>query len=163
MKGKFFVLFSIFFLPLIAFADFIVPLSVTTIPLIPFIILIEALVFWIFANKFCKVAVSFWKLVLVTFIANLVTSALGTFIPMYHYLETNLMWIGIACAFSIFIEWLIYIPFFIKTDLTKKQLFKISIIANLITYILIACLIIPSGLEYKKFQQRTPPIIPTLQ
>jgi len=140
MRNKFIVLLGLSLLmPSIASADIIIPLSSVTIPLIPFIILIEAFVFWLLANKVIKVPIGFWKLILVTLVANLVTSLLGTFvfIPLYRNITENLIWIGIAFVFSVFIEWGVYIPFFRKVSIKIFDLLKISFVGNLISYAII--------------------------
>ena len=140
MEKKFLLLTMLTFLllPQLVSADLIVPLSVMTIPLIPFIILIEAFAFWLLANKVIKVPVGFWKLILVTFVANIVTSLLGTFIPLYKNTAENLIWIGVAFIFSVFIEWGIYIPFFRKVNIKIFDLLKISFVGNIITYAILA-------------------------
>jgi len=63
---------------------------------------------------------------------------LGTFIPLYRYTAENLMWIGLAFIFSVFIEWEIYIPFFRKVNIKILDLLKISFVGNLITYAILA-------------------------
>jgi len=68
-------------------------------------------------------------------IANLGTSLLGTFIPLYKYAGENLMWIVVAFVMSVLMEWLVYIPFLSEEKLNKKQLFVLSLGANLVTYI----------------------------
>ena len=141
MRNKFIVLLSLILLiPSIALADVITPLSFITIPLIPFIILIEAFVFWLLANKVIKVPIGFWKLILVTLVANIVTSLVGTFVPLYRHITENLIWIGVAFLFSVFIEWGIYIPFFRRVNIKILDLLKISFIGNLITYTILAFL-----------------------
>ena len=95
-------------------------------------------VFWEIANKNIKVPIGFWKLILVTFIANIVTSLLGIIIPIYKYISTNLIWIGVAFALSVFVEWGIYIPFFRKFTIKIIDLLRISFVANLITYAILA-------------------------
>jgi len=141
--GKKFLLLTILtflLLPQLVSADLITPLSTRTIPLIPFIILIEAFAFWLLANKVIKVPIGFWKLILITLVANIVTSLLGTFIPIYYGYTgaENLMWIGVALVFSVFIEWGIYIPFFRKVNIKILDLLKISFVGNLITYAILA-------------------------
>jgi len=140
MDKKFLLLTILTFLllPQLVSADLITPLSMMTIPLIPFIILIEAFAFWLLANKVIKVPIGFWKLILITLVANIVTSLLGTFIPLYRYTAENLMWIGVAFVFSVFIEWGIYIPFFRKVNIKILDLLKISFVGNLITYAILA-------------------------
>jgi len=126
------------FSPQLASADVIIPLSFFTIPLIPLIVIIEAVIFWEIANKNIKVPIGFWKLTLVTFIANIVTSLVGIIIPTYKYTSTNLILIGVAFALSVFIEWGIYIPFFRKVTIKIIDLLRISFFANLITYAILA-------------------------
>ena len=142
MDKKFLLLTILTFLllPQLVSADLITPLSTMTIPLIPFIILTEAFAFWLLANKVIKVPIGFWKLILITLVANIVTSLLGTFIPLYyrHTASENLMWIGVAFVFSVFIEWGIYIPFFRKVNIKILDLLKISFVGNLITYTILA-------------------------
>jgi hypothetical protein len=126
--------------PQIVLADVIVPLSTVTFPLIPFIILIETLVFWLMANKLMKIKVGFWKSLLIVAIANLATSLIGTIIPLYKYAIGNLIWIGIAFILSVFIEWAIYLPFFWKNKVKKTDLLKLSLAGNFITYTILAVL-----------------------
>ena len=122
------------FFPRCVMADIITPLSLYTIPLIPLIILIEACVLWVWATKFVKVHVGFWKSILVTSVANMATSLLGTFIPLYKHFGENLMWIGVAFAFSVLIEWRIYLPFFRRVNIGTSDLLKVALIGNFITY-----------------------------
>ena len=141
MRNELIILLGLILLmPSIASADIITPLSFVTIPQIPFIILIEAFVFWLLANRVIKVPIGFWKLILVTLVANIVTSLLGTFIPLYRNITENLMWIGIAFVFSVFIEWGIYVPFFRKVNIKIFNLLKISFVGNLITYAILVFL-----------------------
>ncbi len=137
-KKIFLIFFTFLFLPQLASADVIVPLSILTIPLIPIIVIIEAVIFWEIANKNIKVPIGFWKLILVTLIANIVTSLLGIIIPIYQYTSTNLIWIGVAFVLSVFIEWGIYIPFFRKVTIKIIDLLRISFVANLITYAILS-------------------------
>lgn len=140
MDKKFLLLAILIFLllPRLVSADIITPLSFMTIPLIPFIIIIEAVAFWLLANKVIKVPIVFWKLILVTLVANIVTSLLGTFIPLYKFAAQNLMFIGVAFIFSVIIEWGVYIPFFRKINIKILDLLKISFVVNLITYAILA-------------------------
>ncbi|MEA1994515.1 MAG: hypothetical protein U9N35_09035 [Euryarchaeota archaeon] len=118
-------------------ADVIFPLTFTTLPLIPFIILIEVLTFWLLANKVIKASVSFWKSVLVIFVANIITSLLGIFIYLPGYTTGDSLWLGITYMLSVFVEWGIYTPFFIKDDIKILDLLKISFVENLISYAMI--------------------------
>ncbi|MCD4767767.1 MAG: hypothetical protein K8R34_14810 [Methanosarcinales archaeon] len=133
-KFLFLMIFTILFSPQFASADVIIPLSFLTIPLIPLMVIIEAVTFWEIANKIIKVPIGFWKLMQITFIANVATSLLGTFIPMYKYTSENLILIGVALVLSVFIEWGIYIPFLRKNTIKIIDILKISFVCNLITY-----------------------------
>ncbi|MBW6481405.1 MAG: hypothetical protein K0B37_18425 [Bacteroidales bacterium] len=136
-KCLFLIIFTILLSPHLASADVIVPLSSLTIPLIPLIVLIEAVIFWEIANKKIMVPIDFEKIILVTFIANIVTSLLGNFLPSCKYISENLIWIGVAFILSVFIEWGIYIPFFRKVAIKIIDLLIISFAGNLITYVIV--------------------------
>lgn len=147
MDRKSLVLASLVLLlvPELASADVITPtLAYTIVPVLPFIILVEAFVFWILVNRVLKVKTGFLKLILVTFVANIVSSMVGAFIPfiMYTYeWALNLTQICIAYFASVFIEWVVYIPFFRKADIKRFDLLKISFAVNLASYIPLSLLI----------------------
>lgn len=123
------------FLPQSASANLLItPALAHSIPLFLIIVLIEACAFWLLANKIIKVRIGFWKMLLITLVANIVTSLLGTLITIYKSIEASATIIGIAFVLSVFIEWIIYIPFFKKTNINKLDLLKISFASNLITY-----------------------------
>jgi len=122
-------------------ADIIIPLSFVTIPLIPVIVLIEVLVFWLIARK-AKVPVGFLRLVLATFAANIATSVVGTLIPLYRYTAQNLIGIGIAFVVSVLVEWRLYVLFFRKTRILIPYLLKVSFLGNLITYAIVTAILL---------------------
>lgn len=133
------------FMPQLVLANVITPLSAYTIPLIPLIVLVEAVVFWLLASKVMKIKVGFWKIIWAVLTANIATSLLGTFIPFslvlpyfpYGY-NSDLIWIGIAFVLSVFVEWGIYIPFFKRININASNLIAISLAGNFITYALLA-------------------------
>jgi hypothetical protein len=127
-------------LPFSAAADVITPLSHVTIPLLPVIVLIEALVFLILARKWLRAAVGFWRVLGVVVVANVATSFVGTLVPLYKYAARNAMLIAFAFAASVLIEWLIYLPFFQRSGLTKRGLLALAVAANLATYVPLAAL-----------------------
>ena len=139
IKKNYFVLSILVFLllPEVVSADVAWPLSIYTIPLIPVIVLIEALVFWLIANKVLKVQIGFLKIILVTFIANIITSLLGTFIPLSIFTIDNFIWVGVTFLFSVLIEWVIYLLLFKKVIIKNLELLAISLIGNVITYALL--------------------------
>lgn len=68
-------------LPVAARADVIMPLAVVTVPLLPAIVLIEALPFRFLLNRRYRVGLGFWRAVGVILLANIATSALGAVLP----------------------------------------------------------------------------------
>lgn len=138
-KKNYFVLSILVFLllPEVVSADVAWPLSIYTIPLIPVIVLIEALVFWLIANIVLKDQIGFWKIILVILIANIITSLLGTFIPLSRFTIDNFIWIGVTFLFSVLIEWVIYLQLFKKIIIKNLDLLAISFVGNAITYTLL--------------------------
>jgi hypothetical protein len=130
----FFCLLLLFAIPI--FADVITPLSYYTLPLLIPIILLEAVLLFLLFRKWF-VGVKWWKAALISVFANLASSAVGLAIPLYKNRTENMMWIGLAFVLSVFIEWVLYMPF-----IRQKYwaLFGISAIANLASYILIIAL-----------------------
>lgn len=128
------LLLSFLLVPKMVLANMIVPLAMITIPLLVIIIPVEAFVFWFLANKVLKIKTGFWKLILVVFVANIVTSFFGIFVPLMYRTET-LMKIGALFIASILIEWGLYIPFFMKSKIKISDLLKISFVVNAATYI----------------------------
>lgn len=148
------LLFFIFLISLPAvFADIIMPWSFITMPVIPVIVFVEVLVFWFFFRKYLLVNVKLLRIVGVVLAANLATSLIGTLIPLYRSLTTNLMWIGLAFVMSVFVEWGICIPFFRKFRIGLSNLFKIVLVANIITYAMIVSFLFYTGeLSTSKYQ-----------
>lgn len=144
-------------LPGPAYADLIMPLAVVTIPFLPVIVLIEALLFWLLLNRRYQVVTGFWRSVVIILLANLATSALGAVLPLpYSHpqlaasfapggqpvvtrepaeIGAYLAIIGVAYALSVIVEWAIYLPFFRKTGPGKGLLFKVALLVNLASYL----------------------------
>jgi hypothetical protein len=139
IKKNYFVSSILVFLllPEVVSGDVAWPLSIYTIPLIPVIVLIEALVFWLIANIVLKDQIGFWKIILVILIANIITSLLGTFIPLSRFTIDNFIWIGVTFLFSVLIEWVIYLQLFKKIIIKNLDLLAISFVGNTITYTLL--------------------------
>jgi len=133
--NRIFFVLIIIFIPKFLLADVITPLSVITLPALPLIILLEALFVFLWVKKIYHLQLRFVKALWVISLANLGTSLLGTFIPLYKYAGENLMWIVVAFVMSVVFEWLVYIPFLSGENLNKKQLGVLSFGANLVTYI----------------------------
>ncbi len=140
MDKKFLLLTSLtlLFFPLLVSADLIIPFSIYTFSFFPYIILSETLVFWLLANKVIKVPIGIWRLLLITLVANLLTSFLGTFIPLHKVTRSDLRLVtAIAFLPTVLIEYLIYIPFLRKFKITTLNLLYISFVVNLVSYTLL--------------------------
>lgn len=124
-----------------ASADVITPLSYFTIPLLPIIIAIEALAFLLASRRWLHARIGIWRILIAMVVANVATSLLGTFIPLYRYVSENLLWIAIALVLSVVAEWGIYIPFFKRFESRLSRLLALSLMTNLATYIPIALLL----------------------
>ena len=74
---------------------------------------------------------------LVTLIANIIISLLGTFIPLSIFNIDNFIWIGVTFLFLVLIEWVIYILLFKKVIIKNIELLAFSLIGNAITYALL--------------------------
>ena len=77
------------------------------------------------------------KIILVTLITNIITSLLGTFIPLSIFNIDNFIWIGVTFLFSVLIEWVIYLQLFKKIIIKNLDLLAISFVGNAITYTLL--------------------------
>ncbi len=111
-------------------------LTPLTLIIAPFLIagfFIETFIFWMFTGK---TGVGFWKSVVAVFTANATTAFMLFFISFNTNNETNLLWYSIAFALSVFVEWIVFIPFFYTKETHGFKLLLISFIANLITFIL---------------------------
>src|SRR3989338_266740 len=99
-------------LPLVA-ANVAYPIGWITLPLLPFIVLIEGFMLWLLAKKWLKAKLGFWMSILVVLIANFITSLLGTFISLFMYgtwVEDSLFF-TLGFIASVIIEWGIFFFF----------------------------------------------------
>lgn len=135
MNNKFLILLGALFLLLpIVSADVILPFSFVTIPFYPLFLIVELILFWLLANRVFSIKVSFWKSLLIVAVANIVTSLMGTFIPSYRDFTGPIL---TAFILSVIVEFGIYLLFFIKKDVKRINLFWISGLVNLVSYILL--------------------------
>jgi len=131
--------------PSICRADVATALSEIGLLFLVLIVPIEALVFNNYPklrNKLSSSDKLFEKtggieiLTIVT-LANLASSAAGSFFHFYKYRLENLITLGIAFVLSIIIEWLVYIAYFILQKRKKViELLNICIIGNVATYLI---------------------------
>jgi HEAT repeat protein len=140
---EFFLLTAAIFLTLpgVATANIVMSWSQFSPPLSIFLFFVEAVFFCLYAAKFINHRVNFWWILLVTFLANVVTFIVGVPIAMFVIVRIdteNFLTIGSAFVFTVFIEWGIYVLFFHREILSSTRLLKISFWGNSITYILIA-------------------------
>lgn len=108
----------------------------------PFVILAEAISVWVLINLVLKSKVKIWKIILSIFTANIVTLLLGFLIQRFIFFPAKLrpfqVEFGFAFIFSAIFEWIIYILCFIETNIKIIDLLKVSFIANVISYEIIA-------------------------
>jgi hypothetical protein len=127
------------FLPFVS-ADVIIPTgwSLLNIKLISLIILIEFAIFFLLLKYYFKKEIVFYKVLLIVLIANLITSIIGAFIPIYHITLSFFLY---AFLISVIIEFIIYLiillGFMKMKEITKKELFIACLLTNIITYSLI--------------------------
>ncbi|CAB1063493.1 hypothetical protein D1BOALGB6SA_8276 [Olavius sp. associated proteobacterium Delta 1] len=77
------------------------------------------------------------EILTIVLVANLASSAAGSFFQFYKYRLENLITLGIAFVLSIIIEWLVYIIYFLIQRRKKVlELLNICIIGNLTTYLI---------------------------
>lgn len=120
----------IFILPLVS-ADIIVPFTTYTGSLFPIIFIAELILFYLLMNKAFNIKTGFWRAALIVFIANLVTSIIGIFIPVYRNFMT-MFWI--AFILTLVIEYLVLILFFLKREASKLSLFLVNLAMNVLSY-----------------------------
>ncbi|MHC4694750.1 MAG: hypothetical protein ACYS67_18585 [Planctomycetota bacterium] len=141
-----FVTLFLFLTPKICRADVATGLIEIGLPLLLFIVPIEAFVFYKYSrlrNKLTSTVKSFDKIIggleilAIVLWANLASSAAGYFFQFYKYKIENLMTISIAFVLSIIIEWLVYKTYFLIQRHKKAfGLFNICIIGNAVTYLI---------------------------
>ena len=131
--------------PAPATADVITPLSYVTLPLLLPIVLVEALLFRVLSRKWLTVPVGAWRILCVTLVANLVTSLLGTLVPMYRYVAENLAWLGLALLVSVLVEWAIGLALLGRARSQPLALLRIAALVNLASYALLAALLLQQG------------------
>tara|TARA_Y100000310_G_scaffold338017_1_gene426554 strand:- start:591 stop:1025 length:435 start_codon:yes stop_codon:yes gene_type:complete len=115
-------------------ADVIVPFSFVTIPFYPLFLIVELIIFWVLANKIFSIKIGFWKSLLIVAVANIVTSLIGTFIPAYRDFNGPIL---IAFIASVIVEFIIFSLFFMKRKVKKINLFWISGIVNIVSYVIL--------------------------
>ena len=77
------------------------------------------------------------EILTIVLLANLASSAAGSFFQFYKYRLENLITLGIAFVLSIIIEWLVYIIYFLLQKRKKVlELLNICIIGNVATYLI---------------------------
>ncbi|MBS3176116.1 hypothetical protein J4457_02675 [Candidatus Woesearchaeota archaeon] len=151
------IILSLLLIPLVS-ANVLLPFSFFTLPIFPVIVLLEALIFWWLSKKLLKSKTGFWKSVLITFSANVVTSLVGTFImfgePMFIFgfplfipawLNTGLFalcFLFMLLILTVLLEWGTYYLFFRKKKVSVARLFYLSLIANAASYLLVLILIV---------------------
>ncbi len=131
--------------PSICRADIATALCEISLLFLVLIVPIEAFVFCNYPklrNKLSSSDKLFEKLggmeiLTIVLLANLASSAAGSFFQFYKYRLENLITLGIAFVLSIIIEWLVYIIYFLLQKRKKVlELLNICIIGNVATYLI---------------------------
>lgn len=129
-------------------ADIIVPYFEITFILLPIVLIIELAGFWFFTNKIFLIKVKPLQTFQMVIVANLITYLIGTVIDFLtlDYIDVFRDFfpysIFIAFILSVIIEYFIFSMFFIKSKIKKINLFWISGIINLASYLLLFILFI---------------------
>jgi len=129
MRNKITLIFlvALFFLTPTVLANTIFPISSVTTPFYPLFLILELILFWLFANKVFSIKVGFWKSLLIVAVANIITSLMGIFI-------TNFL---IGFILTVIFEYAIFLLFFIKKKVKRINLLWISLIVNIISYLIL--------------------------
>jgi len=123
-------------------ADIIMPFSYVTTPFYPLFLIVELILFWLLANKVFSIKIGFWKSLLIVAVANIVTSLIGTFIPSYRDFTGPIL---IAFILSVIVEFIVFLLFFIKKDVKRINLFWISGIVNIVSYLILSAIFLIFG------------------
>src|SRR3989338_181363 len=91
-------------------ADIIMPFSYVTTPFYPLFLIVELILFWLLANKVFSIKIGFWKSLLIAFIL------------------------------SVIVEFIVFLLFFIKKDVKRINLFWISGIVNIVSYLILSAI-----------------------
>lgn len=121
-------------------ADIIIPAgwSLLNIQLIIGIIIIESIVLFLLINNYFNKKFQFWKVLSIVLIANIITSFIGAFIPIYNLTLSFFFWTFLISVIVEFIIYILAINFILKNkELKKKELFIACVLVNMITYVLI--------------------------
>ncbi|MEA3329794.1 MAG: hypothetical protein U9Q06_03545 [Nanoarchaeota archaeon] len=111
-------------------------------------IVIEIIVFWLVSSKLFKMDISFWKIISIVLIANIVSMFVGgslsnlDFFRDYLGIYSGISFITILFTFilSVIVEFICILLFFIRSGLKRLNFFWISLLINLITYFIIGLL-----------------------
>jgi hypothetical protein len=125
-------------LPVAALADVITPLAYATVPVLPVIVIVEAVVFRVVSRRAFGVEIGFARILVAMAVANLASSLLGVVLPLSKHAPANLILVAIALLLSIVLEWAVCLPFFRRQRLGRSRLLVICLLTNLSTYVPIA-------------------------
>lgn len=157
-----FLLLVLILFPQLALADVAFALFRDTLPpalllIIPFEIFVFQYVFnkLFFYTNIVKKKINVIKAIIIVICANIVSYCFGVLIETVfkapHISHQSAigqgLTLGVAFLLSALLEWIVYIPFFLQTTGNSKKrssLLKVSIITNLIPYLLLAILILPN-------------------
>ena len=107
------------------------------------IVSIETFYFRGCSKRFLNGLISFWKILAITLIANIITILLITAITsaafvfdwINYYSRELAFLLGFNLLLSVSIEWMIYIFFLRKLSIRSIDLFRISLVGNSLSFI----------------------------
>ena len=114
-------------------ADMALPIIGNFIILFPVILLVEALVLWLY-TKYQAIGLSFGKVFVIVFIANIVSSLPGMVIDESLFYKNFWTVAWITFLISVVIEWGIYIIMARGIEASKFHLFAASSLSNFASY-----------------------------
>ena len=136
-NGEYWLLGLLFLIPLVS-ADFIMPWynDILPVALMIFVILVEAIGFWLLGNKKFDIEVGLWKSFIVVLIANIITFFVGSLLMQMLSVDFYIIFL-ITFVLSVLIEFLVYLIFFVNKKINRTGLFWISITVNFASYLIL--------------------------
>ena len=107
------------------------------------VIPIEAIYFWRCSKRFLNDLISFWKILAIICIANIMTllffTAITSAIFIYSCIDYHrfgrALFLGFYLLLSVLIEWMVYVFFLRKISIKSISLFRISLAGNALSFI----------------------------
>ncbi|MFA4936886.1 MAG: hypothetical protein WC575_01135 [Patescibacteria group bacterium] len=146
-----FVIGIMLLMPGIAHADLAAPIIYTLLPvwyIYPIIFISETLAIYYFSRWIFKKEISWKQSILVSLIANLVTSIIGGILPINGYGTDVAYFIIFLFPATVFIEYWVVKSRLFKLGFTRRQTALLTVLFNVVSYIIIAVIllgVLPAG------------------